>query len=276
MNKQLLIYENIETISTSKHARLSVKTGDDYGFARNINSVPVMAAEFPHATQDYSIVFTGDESSVMPVVILGFRQEENLYLNDEGKWISRYIPAFIRRYPFVFSSSDKGSSFTLCIDTEFSGCNEDDRGERLFDADGNQTQYLKNVLEFLKEYQVHYQRTEAFSKKLKQLDLLEPMTAQFTLPSGDTGNLTGFMAVNREKLKQLTGEQLLQLAKTDELELIYLHIQSLQNFNRMLPQTERPEMPEMPEKPSRPRASKKKSAKTTPATATKKKPARGK
>src|SRR5690606_37811599 len=114
----------------------------------------------------------------------------------DGDWQARYIPAFIRRYPFVFSSADDGKSFTLCIDTEFAGCNQEDRGERLFDADGQQTQYLKNVLEFLKEYQAHYQRTMAFARKLKELDLLEPMTAKFTTQAGDSGNLTGFMAVN--------------------------------------------------------------------------------
>jgi len=234
VTRQLLIYGDVQALSARKHAKLSVKTGDNYDFARKINSVPLMAAEFPAATLEFSVVFTEHEDAVMPVAIMGFRNEENLYAGPDGEWLARYIPAFIRRYPFIFSSTDNGKSFTLCIDAEFSGCNQDGRGERLFDAEGQQTLYLKNVLEFLKEYQVHYQRTEAFARKLKKLDLLEPMSAQFTMPSGDTGNLTGFLAVNREKLKQLSGEQFRELAQTDELELIYLHIQSLQNFSQML------------------------------------------
>jgi len=234
VTKQLLIYGDVQPVSTNKHAKISVKVGDNYDFARHINSVPLMAAEFPSATLEYSVVFTEHEDTIMPVAIMGFRNEENLYVGTNGEWLARYIPAFIRRYPFVFSSSDTGQSFTLCIDAEFSGCNQDGRGERLFDADGQQTQYLKNVLEFLKEYQAQYQRTQAFARKLKELDLLEPMTAKFTMQSGDSGNLTGFMAVNREKLKKLTAEQFRELAQTDELELIYIHIQSLQNFTQML------------------------------------------
>ena len=234
MTKQLLIYGNVQPISLKRHHNWCVKAGGDYDFGRKINSVPVMAAEFPKICSDYTVVFTGNEETVMPVIIMGFRNEENLYIDSKGKWIAGYIPAFLRRYPFVFSSADNGKSFTLCIDEEFSGCNQVGIGERLFDKDGQQTQYLKNVLDFLKEYQVHYKRTERFSKKLKELGLLEPMTAQFTLHDGTKANLTGFMAVNREKLKTLEGEQLRLLAETDELELIYIHIQSLQNFSRVI------------------------------------------
>jgi len=234
MAKQLLIYNQVEPITSNKHRNLSVKAGDDYEFARSINSVPIIAAEFPNAATEYPIVFTGNDDSVIPVVILGLREEENLYINNQGKWVANYVPAFIRRYPFVFSSSDNGKTFTLCIDEGFSGCNQEGRGERLFDVDGQQMQYLKNVLEFLKEYQAHYQRTETFCEKLKELDLLEPMSAQFTTPKGEKVNLTGFMAIDRVKLKELTGDQFKELAKTDELELTYIHIQSMRNFNLML------------------------------------------
>ena len=46
-------------------------------------------------------------------------------------------------------------------------------GERLFDSEGEQTQYLGGVLEFLKAYQVQFQRTEALCRKLNELELQE-------------------------------------------------------------------------------------------------------
>jgi hypothetical protein len=234
VTKQLLIYEKVEAITPGKHGDLSVKVGEDYNFAKDINSVPIMAAEFPNVGQECAIVFTGNEDTIMPVMLMGFQDGQNLQVDDKGQWSIRYVPAFFRRYPFVFSSSDDGKTFTLCIDEDFPGCNREGRGERLFDAEGERTQYLKNVLEFLQEYQLSYKRTEAFCTRLKEMDLLEPMTAQFTTMDGEPGNLTGFMAVNRDKIKKLSGEQLEQLAATDELELIYVHIQSLMNFSRML------------------------------------------
>ena len=240
MSTQLLIYGNVKPITKSEHGDLHIKTGSDYEFARNVNSVPLMAVEFRQAATEYPIVFAGNDKDIMPAVILGSRNDENLYLTESEEWDAKYIPAFIRRYPFVFSSSDSGDNFTLCIDEDFSGCNHEGKGERLFDSDGEQTQYLKNVLEFLKEFQAHFRRSQAFCAKLVELELLEPMGAQFN-QDGERRSLTGFLAVNREKLKALSGDQLSELVQTDGLELLYLHLQSLSNFTTMLdrkPKTE--------------------------------------
>lgn len=234
MTKQLLIYERAVPVSKQRHKDWSVKTGADYRFAGEVNSIPLMAVEIPNAAAEYAVVFAGTKDTVMPAVILGVRDKENLYLKSDGGWEARYVPAFVRRYPFVFSGSEDGKTFTLCIDESFSGCNQEGRGERLFDAEGEQSQYLGSILAFLKDYQAHFQRTQAFCKKVKDLDLLEPMRAQITLNTGEQMALEGFMAVNRERLKKLTGEQLADLARTDELELLYLHLASMRNFRAMV------------------------------------------
>jgi hypothetical protein len=164
-------------------------------------------------------------------VILGVRGRENLFLSQENSWQAKYIPAFVRRYPFVFSSSEDNKTFTLCIDEAFGGFNQESRGQRLFDEQGKATEYVQNVLKFLQEYQVQFLRTQAFCRKVKELGLLDPMQAQVTVGSGERTSLTGFQAVSRERLKALGGDKLAELAKTDELELIYLHLQSLRNFS---------------------------------------------
>ena len=234
MTSQLLIYESAVPVSSARHANWSVEVGADYGFSRKVNSVPLMAVEFPHAAPEYAIVFSGTPEAFIPTAILGMRGEENLYLGAQGGWQAKYIPAFVRRYPFVFSSSQDGKTFTLCIDEAFPGFNQAGRGQRLFGEDKKPTPYVSNVLKFLEQYQVEFRRTQAFCGKLKDLKLLEPMRAQASLPSGERLALTGFMAVSREKLKALPGDKLAELAKTDELELLYLHLQSMRNFAAMV------------------------------------------
>ena len=64
------------------------------------------------------------------------------------------------------------------------------------------------------------------------------MAAQFKLSSGETAQLTGFMAVDRNELNKLTGDRLLELLKAGELELLYAHLQSLRNLDRVLPSAE--------------------------------------
>ena len=162
------------------------------------------------------------------------RERQNLFVDERGAWKGKYIPAFFRRYPFVFSGSGTGGTFTLCIDEEFSGCNKEGRGERLFDSQGERTQYLEGILNFLQAYQAQFQRTQGFSRQLVDLNLLEPMQAQFTLKTGQRGTLGGFRAINRERVKALDGDKLTALARSDELELVYTHLQSLGNFTPMV------------------------------------------
>ena len=230
MTTQQLIYETVVPVSSGRHAKCSMEAANNFAFSRNVNSVPLMAVEFPQAAVEYAIVFAGGDE-VMPVVILGARKDENLYLTQEGVWQAKYIPAFLRRYPFVFSSSEDGKTFTLCVDEAFPGLNYQGRGKRFFTDEGKPTPYVDNVLKFLQEYRAQFVRTQAFCNKLKELKLLEPMQAQFTLGTGEKMSLSGFMVVDRAKLKALNGDALAELAKTDELELIYLHIQSMRNFN---------------------------------------------
>lgn len=234
MATQLLIYGQVEAVNKQRHVDWSIKAGNNYGFAKQVNSVPLMAVEFPHAADEYSIVFAGAGNEILPVVIMGVREDENLYVSEAGEWQADYVPAFIRRYPFVFASTDDGSTLTLCLDEEYEGCNQEGRGERLFDAEGEQTQYLSKVLDFLQDYQNHYQRTQAFCQKLAELDVFEEMGAKFTLPSGEERTLTGFKVVNRDKLKAIPQEELAALMANDGLELIYLHLQSMRNLNKVL------------------------------------------
>jgi len=233
MTTQLLIYETAVPVSSGRHAKCSVEAGAGFAFTRKVNSVPLMAVEFPQATPEYAVVFAQSGDDVVPVVILGARQNENLYLADDDAWRAKYVPAFIRRYPFVFSPSEDGKTFTLCVDEAFQGLNYLGRGQALFTEDGKPTPYVDNVLKFLQEYRAQFLRTQAFCKKIKELDLLEPMQAQFTLGSGEKMSLGGFQVVDRKRLKALSGETLQQLAANDELELIYLHLQSMRNFTEV-------------------------------------------
>ncbi|MEL7301264.1 MAG: SapC family protein [Pseudomonadota bacterium] len=233
MATQLLFYEKAVPVSAKKHAKMCVKAGDSYAFASKVNSVPLTASEFAEAGAEYPIVFAGEGENVIPTAILGVAGEKNAFVSEEGGWGGRYIPAFIRRYPFVFSQQTADNQLVLHIDESFEGCNTKGRGERLFDSDGSQTQYLKNVLAFLQDYQARFNRSQAFCKRLVELELLRPMQAQFTLPDGERRSLTGFMTVDRDKLKTLEGDMLSTLMSTDELECIFLHLASLRHFGQV-------------------------------------------
>jgi hypothetical protein len=227
--KQLLIYESAVPVSAARHFDFCVEPSDTFAFSAGVNAVPLTAVEFPRAAVEYAIVFTAEGDDVMPAVILGVNNSQNLFLSPDARWTADYIPAFIRRYPFVFSSRE-GKTLTLCIDEAHPGVNREGKGNALFDADRKPTPYVDKVFEFLKEYQIQFERTRAFGRRIKELQILEPMQATVTTSEGEKSTLGGFLGVSREKLRQLGGEQLEKLVKTDELELLYLHLASLRNF----------------------------------------------
>lgn len=237
MTTQMLFYERVTPVNKQRHADWCVDNkAANFEFARQVNSVPLTAIEIPHAAREYTIVFAGEGDAIVPVVILGVEGRDNVYVDEEGRWKADYIPAFVRRYPFVFARSDDAKTFTLCIDESWEGCNQEGRGERLFDDEGEKAPYVENVLKFLQEYQNQFERTQSYCRKLRELDLLEPHQAQITI--GDKRHqLTGFLAVNRKKLKDLPGDKLSELALTDELELTYTHLQSMNNFRETLKRT---------------------------------------
>lgn len=245
MTTQLLFYENATQVTARAHGNVCVRPGAGYGFARKVNSVPLTAIEFAAAAAHYPIVFAGTEERVMPAVILGAQANTNYFVDEKGDWkAGTYIPAFVRRYPFVFSLDREGTNFILNIDESYEGVNRDGRGEHLFDSDGKQTVYLQNILRFLQEYQGQFRRTEAYCKRLQDLGLLQPMQAQFNLAGGGPQrSLSGFMAINREKLKALSDTDLRQMFDTDELECTFLHLFSMRHFQTMLEQFSQTQAP---------------------------------
>src|SRR5260370_38879823 len=147
MTTQLLIYSTAVPITRGRHGRCSIERSASYGFSCDVNSVPLMAVEFPRAASEYAIVFAGAGTEVTPAVILGVRGSENLFVSDDSSWKAKYIPAFVRRYPFVFTRN--ADRFLLCVDEEFAGFNRDGRAQRLLPEDGARSPYLDNVSQFL-------------------------------------------------------------------------------------------------------------------------------
>jgi hypothetical protein len=231
--KQLLIYNDVTPVSKEKHGKFSLKPSNSFDFARQTNSVPAVAQEFALLAMQYAIVFGQAADGVIPAVVLGVRDNENVFVAADGTWDAPYIPAFIRRYPFVFGSDDSSDTLTLLVDESHPGFNNKDKGERLFDADGEQTAYLKNVLSFLGEYQAHSQQTAIFAKTLSELGLLEQGEVHLPLPGDPERRLRGFLMVSREKLRALPADKLAELHANGILELIYLHLFSLNNMNRL-------------------------------------------
>ena len=216
-----MYYEKPVLLDRTKHRRRKVRASTSFAFARKANSVYLAGVEFGEACKEYAVVFTrGAGGKVAPVVMLGLRRHENLFVDAQDRWSGRYIPAFVRRYPFVLADLP-GQALGVCIDEAYAGVN-DAEGEPLFDAQGQDTPFLRNALDFLTEYQREYLRTEAFCKRLDQAGLLTEMNARADLVDGRSFTVGSVLVVDEKKLMALPDATVLQLFRAGELHLVSL------------------------------------------------------
>ncbi|MEO7549499.1 MAG: SapC family protein, partial [Ramlibacter sp.] len=197
-----LYYERPVLLNRDMHRHRRVLPSTSYAFARKANSLYLAGVEFNAACKEYAIVFTrAADGRTVPVAMLGLRSRENLFVDDEGRWSGTYVPAFVRRYPFVLAELS-GQNAGVCIDEAFAGLNEHE-GEALFDAQGSNTPFLQNAIDFLQQYQREYVRTEAFCRRLQDAGLLREMNAKADLVDGRTFTVGSLLVVDEPTLMAL-------------------------------------------------------------------------
>lgn len=230
---EAIYYEKPVLLDREKHRRRRVRTSSSFAFARKANSLYIAGVEFNEACKEYAIVFTrSGNGKVVPVVMLGLRARENLFVDGQDRWIGRYVPAFVRRYPFVLAELP-GQALGVCIDEGFDGLNESE-GEALFDAEGKDTPFLRNALDFLTQYQREYLRTEAFCQRLEQAGLFKEMSARADLVDGRSFTVGSVLVVDEKKLMELPDATALSLFRSGELGLVAMHLVSLSNMQALV------------------------------------------
>lgn len=229
-----MFYKRLTAVSSTAHTDLNIEA-NDYRFAESANVIPVGVSEFSQLLSHYPIVFIKSDAGYTPVSVVGTEAGQNLFVDDGGKWLAPYLPAYVRRYPFTVASvSEQSKSLTVCIDETYTGCNREGRGDALFNEDKSQTEYLQKTSQFLQQFELDFRRNKLFTEKLVELDLLESTEATFIPEGAKKGRkLDGFFVVNRERLKQLDQADVQELHQSGALELIYLHLASLARFSAL-------------------------------------------
>ncbi len=227
-----LFYKNPVPLDASRHASLGLKKNFGLGFTKGINAVPINLIEMPQICHTYPIAFSPDASAT-PVAILGLRDNENLYLNAHNEWLAdSYIPAYIRRYPFIFSEVPNGDQLTLCVDLDAQ--TTDESGEqKFFEADGKPSTLSQNALEFCKSYHSAAKQTIEFSRALHEADLLVTRQAEISTPAGRKINFSGFRIVDEKKLSELSDATFMEWRKRGWLPFIYAHLFSGAQWQRL-------------------------------------------
>lgn len=225
----LMFYEDVAALDRELHRDLKLKPLENLSFAATAPAVPIVAGEFADVAREYPIAFVpGRRGSLVPVALTGAGEPRNLFVDARGHWHARYVPAFVRRYPFVFAET--GSDLlTVCIDETWPGFGEEE-GEALFDAGGEPSAMLRGVLDMLAEYQRQVNFTEHFATRLAAAGVLKEAAAHADLSDGRTLDLQGIQVIDEEKFRALPDATLKEWFASGELGLVYAHLMSLGNL----------------------------------------------
>lgn len=227
-----LFYKKPRPLLAERDADTSLRAAGSYRFAADTNSVPLLAAEFAFASRFYPIVFTLDAEPV-PVALLGLRPGSNLFVDAEGNWEKgAYIPAYVRRYPFIFLENDDRSKFTLCVDEEADHVVAG--RENPFFVDGEPSEAVKNALKFVTDYQQQVGPTQEFADAVAKAGLLDERRADVTTPKGEKIALGGFRVIDEAKVVNMPDEQANEWRKRGWLGLVYAALVSNAGWNELI------------------------------------------
>jgi hypothetical protein len=223
-----MFYQKPIVLNKKEHKDWKIETVKDYAFAKKTNSVYLLVTEFVLASKEYPIVFFRNNDTVMPIALLGLQKDSNQFIVPKGGWDADYIPAYVRRYPFVPVTKEGSDELMLCIDADYKGLNSKKAKLPLFDKDGKPDVVTQQAMNLLQSFDSENKVTINFCKDIDDLDLFEEVHVK-----GEDIKLGGFLRINHEKFTNLGTKTVKSLFDSGSLESVYAHFQSLANLKNL-------------------------------------------
>jgi hypothetical protein len=233
-----LFYSRPEPLNVQLHSRLGLRRVEKpFEFASTAQAVPVTVSEFVAASLAFPIIFAGEKRQ--PLGVMGIEGNVNMFVLPTGYFeVGVYVPAYIRRYPFVLANDASRDTLVVCIDRDANMLG-DLPDLPFFDPAGQPTEYTKGCIQFCNDYEQEVRRTESFVTLLTELDLFETRKTTYTPTNvdgspGQPQDIAEYFAVSDERVKALPDATLRQLVDNGALRQIYAHINSLTGWDKLI------------------------------------------
>lgn len=226
-------YQNPVPLNREAHADITIGASPEgYRYAASSQTALLTAVEFFDAGRQFPVIFApASDKRILPVALFGLERNENLFVDARGGWLGHYVPAYVRRYPFITTDGAEGQ-VTVCFDQVYDGLNREE-GARLFEK-GAPTAKLKEIEAFLQDFMAQIRHTEQFAAMLAEAGLFKPITARALLKDGRSYALEGMLVVDEQKLARLPDGEVVRLFRSGALALIHAHLLSLRNLNLLM------------------------------------------
>lgn len=226
-----LFYTSARPLDKVRDSKLRVSRPTHFRFAAKSNAIPLLLEEFPMAAAYYPIVFAAGPVPI-PAAIVGLKNDENVFVDAEGRWQNgAYLPAYLRRYPFILMDDSEQKQFVLCIDETSDMLGEE--GEYpLFEGD-QPSEFTKGAMEFCAALRQQGDATDAFVKGLQACRLLIPNDAQIDLRDGSKLQLQGFLIIDPKRFDMLPDSLFNDWRKKGWIQTIYAQLLSSHRWQNL-------------------------------------------
>lgn len=225
-----LFYNDLMPLNSRDHVNWKSRPLDTAPWLVGQHAIPLTVDEFVQAQRHFPIVFSAGENP-LPLALMGLNEGVNTFIDQDGKITDPvYIPAYVRRYPFLLAKLTPDSDeMSLCFDPTSESLGEFKDGNSLFDEEGKTAQATTDILEFCERFEEAGLRTKSFVDELKKHELL--MEGEIAITQNDNPDkpfiYRGFQMINQEKLREVRGDLLRTWNQNGLLSLIDAHLFSL-------------------------------------------------
>jgi len=226
------MYKNIELILKDDHKEAGVANVEGFKHAKELTTSMITMDEFYQACKSYPIVFAkNEEEGWFSVALLGL-EDENKFVTEEGTWKEEcYIPAYVRRYPFIYVQNKE--ELLLGFDADQKVDKKDAGDRHFFDDKGEKSEFVDKVLNFMNQVQNSSTATKTFIETLDEMKLLEESNITGKNADGKEIVVTGFYILKEEKLNKLTKKNKAKLCESNYMQPITAHLIGLSNIQSL-------------------------------------------
>lgn len=228
------LFKQPKPLDSQAHRSLRLQARQPYHFAAQQSLVPVMAGEAAQIAREYALVFS-DVAGSLPLALLGARQGHNAYVRPSGHWAARYVPAHVRRYPFVLAEHAPAdgvvgtASRLVMVDADAPHL-VSEGGLALFESDGSPSKVLQQVQQVLVMLERDSDHTLKLVRQIEDAGLLVERVLKVTPRTGQPVGLQGLRVVDEARLAALEPAALQALQQSGALRLVYAHLLSMANL----------------------------------------------
>ena len=230
----LPLYADARPVLAHTHKDHAIKDlPTSYAFAAKAPLIPITVDEFAAAGLDYPIVLVGPANAAF--VVTGLAPEQNLFVDADGAYApGAYIPAYLRRYPFVFARDEGDTLRILCLDESSPqvGTTSDEGARALFQGEGEATDLTKQAMAFCQAFEDAERRTRLLGEMLTTHALLEGRQAHHNQSETST-LLIDYRTVDPATFDALADDAFLELRHKGALIPVMAMIASGQNWQKL-------------------------------------------